>query len=89
MKLACSPYALTAEIACLKDGQARSCMDYRAVNQRIKSDKFLIPKIEEMMDDMVRAPVFSMLNMFTSYWQVQFADQVQEMTASICKYEAF
>lgn len=89
IKLACSVWAFPVVIAWMKDGQTRFSIYYWSLNKRMNADKFPIPKIEEVLDYMVGATVFSKLDMFAGYWQVQLADQMQEMMAFIGKYGAF
>lgn len=65
------------------------CMDNRALNRPIKADKFSISSIEEIVEDMAGAQVFSKFDVFACYWQIRLVEQVQEITTFTCKYGSF
>lgn len=63
------------------DGTSRLCIDYRKVNQIIKTDAFPIPRIEDCTDCMGKVEYVTKLDLLKGYWQVPFTPQAQEVTA--------
>lgn len=54
-------------IARKKDRSPQFCVDYKKLNKRMKADKYLIPNIEDVFDEMAGLAAFSKLDMFEGY----------------------
>jgi Reverse transcriptase (RNA-dependent DNA polymerase) len=62
------------------DGSMRFCIDYRRLNTVTMRDSYPLPRMDECIDSLVDARVFSTLYCNSGYWQIPVSPQDKEKT---------
>lgn len=59
----------------------RMCLDYRAVNKKLVADKFPLPRIDDILDNLGRAVLFSVMDLYSGFHQVPLDRDSRDITA--------
>jgi hypothetical protein len=68
-----------------KDGTKRMCSDYRASNEVTVKNKYPLPRIEDLFDQLRGASVFSKIDLRSGYHQLRIRPADIPKTAFITK----
>jgi hypothetical protein len=53
------------------DGKLRACINYTGINDLTVKDKFPLPRIDDILDKLSGAKIFSSLDLYTGYHQLK------------------
>ena len=76
-----SPYASPMVLVRKKSGKLRICIDYRKLNSKTRRDAFPLPRIEESLDALGGATLFSTIDLQSAYNQVEVMEADKPKTA--------
>jgi len=72
-----------------RDGTIRMCVDYRKLNEVTIKNKYPLPKIEDLFDQLNGARVFSKIDLRTGYHQLKVCGSDIPKTAFTTRYGLF
>jgi hypothetical protein len=72
-----------------KDGTQRMCVDYRSLNEDTIMNKYPIPRIEDLFDQMKGASVFSKIDLRSGYHQLKIWESDIPKTAFHTRYRLY
>jgi len=74
-----SPWGAPVLLVKKKDGSSRLCVDYRQLNKMTIKNKYPLPRIDDLMDQLHGSSVFSKIDLRSRYHQILVkADDVQK-----------
>lgn len=84
-----SPYGAPILFVHKKNGKLRMCCDFRALNRITIKNRYPLPRIDELLDRLHGAKVYSKLDLQSGYWQCRIAAEDVPKTAFRTRYGHF
>ena len=81
-----SPWGAPVLFVKKKDGSMRLCIDYRQLNKVTIKNKYLLPRIDDLFDQLKGAIVFLKMDLRSGYYQLRVKDSDVLKTAFRTKY---
>jgi hypothetical protein len=81
-----SPWGAPVLFVSKKDGSRRMCVDYRSLNEVTIKNKYPLPRIEDLFDQMKGAKIFSKIDLRSGYHQLKIRAEDVHKRAFITRY---
>ncbi|GFS67515.1 retrovirus-related Pol polyprotein from transposon 17.6 [Trichonephila clavipes] len=78
-----SEYASTIVLVKKKDGTTRLCVDYRRLNRKLVKDRFPLPLIEDVLDRLQGAKVYTTLDLKNGFFHVDVNEDCKHLTSFV------
>ncbi|KAI3821409.1 hypothetical protein L1987_08976 [Smallanthus sonchifolius] len=84
-----SPWGAPVLFVKKKDGSMRMCIDYRELNKRTVKNKYPLPRIDDLFDQLQGASWFSKIDLRSGYHQLKVREEDIPKTAFRTRYGHF
>ena len=89
IKPSSSPFGSPVLFVKKKSGELRMCIDYRALNNVTVKNRYPLPRVDDLLDQLSQARYFSKLDLTSGYWQMRIKDQDTPKSAFTTRYGHF
>ncbi|GKE97306.1 putative reverse transcriptase domain-containing protein, partial [Tanacetum coccineum] len=84
-----SPWGASVLFVKKKDGSFRMCIDYRELNKLTIKNRYPLPRIDDLFDQLQGSSVYSKINLRSGYHQLRVRDEDIPKTTFRTRYEHY
>ena len=84
-----APYGAPVIFVKKKDGSLRMCVDYRALNRITIKNRYPLPRIDDLLDEVGKAKYFTSLDLASGYHQIRINPEDVPKTSFITPFGHF
>jgi hypothetical protein len=84
-----SPFASSIVLVKKKDGTMRMCINFRALNKKTIKNRYPIPRIDELLDELHGTIYFTKIYLRFGYHQIKMRDEDISKTTFRCHYDHY
>ena len=89
VRLSSSDFASPIVLVKKKNGETRICVDYRKLNRKIIKDRYPLPIIEDQLDKLCKAKVFTMIDLKNGFFHVPVEENSVKYTSFVTPFGQF
>jgi hypothetical protein len=86
IRLSVSPWGAPIHFVKKKDGTLRLCIDFRKLNKSTLKNKYPLPKIDDLFDQLRGENIFSKIDLRLGYHQVRIKEENINKTSFRTRY---
>lgn len=79
-----SPFSSPIVVVRKRNGDVRLCIDYRKLNTQTVNDSYALPNLEESFSALTGSRWFSVLDLKSSFYQIEMEEADKHKTAFVC-----
>jgi hypothetical protein len=84
-----SAWAFPVVLALKSDGTYRFCVDYSKLNNITVRDTFPLPNIEDHLDQLQKAKIFTVVDLASGFWQIPVKEEDKEKLSFITSFGTY
>jgi hypothetical protein len=81
-----SPYGALVFFVHKKDGTLRMCVDYKTFNKATMNNRYPLPRIDDLFDQLSGTKLFNRIDLCSGYYQIRITKGDKEKTACRIRY---